>query len=83
MDNRGIATRVLAMTGLAAIIACGDACPCVDYDYEFCEECAEQGKTAYECNYDAIGWVIDITGAVQYVQQSLRLTGCYDDIADH
>ncbi len=77
MKNREILTRVLAVTGLVAIAACGDDCG-IDWGYgQLCNQCDAQGETAYECNYHAKELFFDSSGAAVLIDRYHRLSGCW------
>lgn len=76
MKASRIVARVFAMIGLAGIVACHEDC-CVDYDHQFCVSCENQGKIAYECNYDVQELWYDSYGVAHVADRSYRLTGCY------
>jgi hypothetical protein len=79
MRDRGIISRLLVVTGLVGIVACGDDCG-FDYGYgPLCDNCESQGTIAYECNYHAKVILFDITGTASVEDRHYRLTGCWPD----
>ena len=85
IKQRATIVQRLAFIGLAGIGGCegceGCSVDCHEAVEEFCAGCDAQGRTAFECNYEAIDHV-DLDGVVYPQHRQLRATGCYETAAE-